>query len=72
MPPAVTLAELRARRGWTLREVQDRSGVNVATLSQLERGLMTPQPRHLAALADAFGVPVASWRVRVVLETEAA
>jgi transcriptional regulator with XRE-family HTH domain len=69
--PATPLATLRARRGLTLKELEAATGINVAIWSQLERGLMVPQPRHLAALAHAFDVPLSSWRVRFVLETEA-
>lgn len=71
LPPATTLADLRAHRQVTLADIQRQTGINVAVWSQLERGLIAPQPKHLAALAVVFGVPVGSWRVRFVLETEA-
>lgn len=72
LAPAVTLANLRDERGLTLKQVEEATGINVAVWSQLERGLMVPQPKHLEALARAFNVPVSSWRIRFVLETETA
>lgn len=71
VPPATTLAALRGARRLTLRDIEHATGVNVAVWSQIERGLMVPQPKHLAALSAVFAVPVSSWRVRFVLETEA-
>lgn len=71
LAPATTLAVLRRDRRLTLKDLERRTGISVSIWSQLERGLMVPQPRHLAALGLAFGVPVESWRVRFVLETEA-
>lgn len=67
---ATSLAEMRSSRGYTLKAIEAATGINVAIWSQLERGLMVPQPRHLAALADVFDAPLASWRVRFLLETE--
>lgn len=68
--PATPLAELRRVHSLTLRDVQEATGINVAVWSQIERGLMVPQPRHLAALARVFDVPLAAWRIRFVLEAE--
>lgn len=70
LPPATPLAALRAERGLTLKDLEAATAINVAVWSQLERGLMVAQPKHLAALSLAFDVPVASWRIRFVLETE--
>lgn len=67
---ATPLAALRQQRGLTLQELADTTAIGPAVWSQLERGLMTPQPRHLAALAAVFGAPAESWRIRFVLETE--
>lgn len=53
------LRELRGKRGVSLRELERRSGINNAYLSQLERGEVTqPTPSMLARLADAYDVPV--------------
>lgn len=68
--PATPLAALRAARGLTLKDLEQAVGISASVTSQLERGLMVPQPKHLEALALAFDVPVASWRLRFVLETE--
>lgn len=68
--PATPLAALRAARGLTLKDLEETAGISASVTSQLERGLMVPQPKHLEALSLAFGVPVASWRLRFVLETE--
>lgn len=70
--PATSLVELRRAHGYTLKAIEAATGINVAIWSQIERGLMVPQPRHLAALAVVFDVPLASWRVRFILETEGA
>lgn len=54
-----TLRELRAKRGISLRELERRSGINNAYLSQLERGEVTqPTPSMLARLAEAYELPV--------------
>lgn len=72
LAPATSLAEIRRAHGYTLKAIEVATGINVAIWSQIERGLMVPQPRHLAALAHVFDVPLASWRVRFILETEGA
>src|SRR4051794_21050401 len=55
------LRELRAKRGLSLRELERRSGINNAYLSQLERGdVAQPTPSMLARLAEAYDVPVAT------------
>jgi XRE family aerobic/anaerobic benzoate catabolism transcriptional regulator len=48
--------EARTARGWTLRELAERSGVSVRFLVQLEAGRGNISIRRLADLADAFGV----------------
>lgn len=56
------LRDLREAAGFTLREVEERSGRKVSNgyLSQLETGLRpTPNPRVLTTLAQVYGVPVA-------------
>lgn len=70
--PATPLADMRASHHLTLKALETATGINAAIWSQLERGLLTPQPKHLAALAVVFDVPLASWRVRFILETEGA
>lgn len=46
----------RSGRGWTLRELAERSGVSVRFLVQLEAGRANISVRRLAELAAAFGV----------------
>jgi XRE family aerobic/anaerobic benzoate catabolism transcriptional regulator len=48
--------EARTGRGWTLRELAERSGVSVRFLVQLEAGRGNISIRRLADLAGAFGV----------------
>ncbi|HET7698813.1 MAG TPA: shikimate kinase [Vicinamibacterales bacterium] len=49
------VSEARAARGWTLRELAERSGVSVRFLVQLEAGRGNISIRRLADLASAFG-----------------
>ena len=51
--------EARTGRGWTLRELAERSGVSVRFLVQLEAGRGNISIRRLADLAGAFGVTAA-------------
>jgi XRE family aerobic/anaerobic benzoate catabolism transcriptional regulator len=48
--------ELRLARGWTLRELAERSGVSVRFLVQLEAARGNISIKRLADLATAFGV----------------
>ena len=50
----------RLERGWTLREVAERSGVSPRFLVQLEAGRGNISVRRLADVARALDVPVAS------------
>lgn len=50
------LRQLRAERGWSLREFSRRSGVTKETISDAERGIRNPHPVTLAKMADALGV----------------
>jgi transcriptional regulator with XRE-family HTH domain len=54
-----TLHRLRADRGWTLRLLSERSGLSVAFLSEIERGLKEPSGSVLTQLAAAFGISLA-------------
>ena len=49
--------EARLARGWTIRELAERSGVSVRFLVQLEAGRGNISVRRLADLARAFGLP---------------
>lgn len=50
------LRELREAKGWTLRELDRRSGISNATISRIESGLSVPKPESLIALANALEV----------------
>jgi len=52
---------LRARRlaGLTQSELAARAGVNVRTVTRIERGDVTPNMATVHMLASALGVPVA-------------
>lgn len=54
-------AVLRARRqaGMTQGELAVRAGVNVRTITRIERGAVAPNMATVARLAEALGVPVA-------------
>jgi XRE family transcriptional regulator, aerobic/anaerobic benzoate catabolism transcriptional regulator len=52
--------QARADRGWTLRELAERSGVSVRFLVQVEAGQANISVRRLADLASAFGLPTAA------------
>jgi len=50
------LRDARAERGWTIRELAERSGVSVRFLVQLEAGRGNISVRRLAELAGAFAL----------------
>jgi len=51
------LAEARAKKGWSLREVERRTGIHNAHLSQIETGsIERPAPNVLWALAEIYGL----------------
>ncbi|MGA2585035.1 MAG: XRE family transcriptional regulator [Tepidisphaeraceae bacterium] len=54
------LAEMRSKRGWTLEEVSERSGLSKAYLSRLEGGSRQPSIAAVLTLARVFDVPMAS------------
>jgi transcriptional regulator with XRE-family HTH domain len=54
------IRRLRNDRGLTLSQVGDRTGLNVGYLSQVETDKASPSLETLAALAEAFAVPI-SW-----------
>jgi transcriptional regulator with XRE-family HTH domain len=58
---AELLTDLRARRGWPLRELAQRSGLSIAYLSELERGRKLPTLEALDQLAAAFDFNLAAF-----------
>jgi len=55
------LKQLRHIRGWTLREVEQNTGISNGYLSQLENdSIKKPSPHFLNKLANAYKVPYES------------
>lgn len=50
---------LRRRRGWTLRDVSERSGLAISTLSKVERNQMSLTYDRLLQLAEGLGIGMA-------------
>lgn len=63
------LKELRARKQLSLEAVGYLAGLDPATVSRVERGLVEPSPRTVVSLARALGVSVS--RMREVLAESA-
>jgi transcriptional regulator with XRE-family HTH domain/predicted Fe-Mo cluster-binding NifX family protein len=55
------IRDLRTRRGFSLRVLADRSGLNVNTLSSVENGKSSPSVSTLQQLALALNVPISSF-----------
>jgi transcriptional regulator with XRE-family HTH domain len=53
------IRDLRKGRNLSLQAVSERTGLSVALLSQIERGVSSPSMRSLREVASAFGLPVA-------------
>ena len=51
------LRRLRQKRGASLKEVSERSGLSVSYLSEIEKGKKYPKPDKILQLAQAFDVP---------------
>ncbi len=51
-----TLRQLRLRKPWTITELAEKSGVALATISDIERGKKTPRIATIRRLAEALGV----------------
>jgi len=52
------LRTLRKERGWTQKELEERTGVAQRNISSYEAGKLKPSARTLRRFADAFGLPV--------------
>lgn len=53
--------ELRAKRNFSLRQMAERSGLNINTLSMIENGKTSPSVSTLQRLSVALGVPITSF-----------
>jgi transcriptional regulator with XRE-family HTH domain len=57
LPELLTLA--RELKGWSLRELMDKSGVHHALIFQMETGkICNPSFAKVVALSDALGLPL--------------
>ncbi len=52
------IREIRAERGWTVRRLAEKSGVDKNTISEVERGKRKPNPITMHKLAESLGVEV--------------
>ncbi len=52
----VAVKELRKRRGWTLTELSERSGVSLSSLSKIERDKLSPTYANIVRLARGLEV----------------
>jgi transcriptional regulator with XRE-family HTH domain len=52
------LRELRERRGWSLRQLAERSGVHYVTIAKIEAEKLSPTVTTLDKLATALGISV--------------
>lgn len=71
MAVAEVVASLLADRGWTQRELAERSGLNERQISLYVRGESEPNMPTLAKIARAFGLEPSALRQRI-RRTEAA
>jgi transcriptional regulator with XRE-family HTH domain len=58
---ACRLRELRQARGLSIREVEERSGINRAYLSPIENGRLLAKDEWVEALEEAYGAPESEW-----------
>jgi len=52
------IREVRSLRGWTLKQMSEMSGLNINTLSLIEKGKTSPSIYTLQKLASALEVPL--------------
>jgi len=60
------LRELRKERGLSLEAVSVLAGIDLATVSRLERGLHEPRPATIVKLARGLGIRAK--RMKAILE----
>ena len=65
VPPEMTVGlkikELRNKSGFSLRELSDRTGLNINTLSLIENGKSSPSVSTLQQLANGLTVPITAF-----------
>ncbi|MGW2169211.1 helix-turn-helix domain-containing protein [Streptomyces sp. NPDC001705] len=57
---ARALLELRAKHGWTVYDLEERTGVSRSTLSRIERAVTSPTVTVLARVCSAYGCSLSS------------
>ncbi|MGI5397139.1 helix-turn-helix domain-containing protein [Streptomyces sp. CA-251251] len=60
MALARALLGLRTQRGWSVYDLEERTGVSRSTLSRIERAVTSPTVTVLARVCWAYGHSVAS------------
>lgn len=58
-----SIKELRARKGWTQKEVAERVGVSPQTYNAWEKDISNVGVRKVMALADLFEVPLSQIKI---------
>jgi transcriptional regulator with XRE-family HTH domain len=53
-----TIAQLRSRRGWSLDDLADRTGITKSSLSRMENDSQWPRPDTLEALTAALDIKI--------------
>ena len=51
------MTKIRKEKGWSQSVLSHKSGVHVSTISNIERGRLSPWPGQRASLARAFEWP---------------
>lgn len=54
----VRLKEIRHREGWSLRDVEEMTGVSKSALSRIERGCVSPSADELEMLAKGLHIGI--------------
>ena len=52
------IRELRSSKGWTVRELAEKSGVTYQNINKIENGLYSTGVDVLGRIADALGVRI--------------
>jgi transcriptional regulator with XRE-family HTH domain len=58
VPPGELLRALRQKNGWTLRDVSERTGLTVSTLSKVEHGKMSLTYDKMMRIATGLGIDI--------------
>lgn len=70
-PRLRTMRDLRVEQGVDLRHLEQHTGINRATLSQIERGRLSPSAHEIDRIGAALGVQL-ELRLQLVHEERAA